>query len=164
VPSFLSKPARLFYRAGFGPGPKTGLRAGLTGLVLFGHLYLHLSSRISNTHTYTCGGGETRWVDATRSKRKLGSVPLLRPIGFWPRIKKARTRSTARIIVTPEPLLPGLLRPLPSSPPSPAASPASPTPRIGSADKVRTSALPPTRSPPFPSPTEDRSTRARDLS
>jgi hypothetical protein len=38
VPSFLSKPARLFYRAGFGPGPKTGLRAGLTGLVLFGHL------------------------------------------------------------------------------------------------------------------------------
>jgi hypothetical protein len=40
VPSFLSKPARLFYRAGFGPGPKSGLRAGLTGLVLFGHLYL----------------------------------------------------------------------------------------------------------------------------
>jgi hypothetical protein len=44
VPSFLSKPARLFYRAGFGPGPKSGLRAGLTGLVLFGHLYsLHKS-------------------------------------------------------------------------------------------------------------------------
>jgi hypothetical protein len=41
VPSFLSKPARLFYRAGFGPGPKSGLRAGLTGLVLFGHLYSH---------------------------------------------------------------------------------------------------------------------------
>lgn len=111
-----------------------------------------MSSRISNTHTYTCGGGETRWVDATRSKRKLGSVPLLRPIGFWPRIKKARTRSTARIIVTPEPLLPGLLRPLPSSPPSPAASPASPTPRIGSADKVRTSALPPTPLPSLPFP------------
>jgi hypothetical protein len=44
VPSFLSKPARLFYRAGFGPGPKSGLRAGLTGLVLFGHLYLSLTS------------------------------------------------------------------------------------------------------------------------
>jgi hypothetical protein len=40
VPSFLSKPARLFYRAGLGPGPKSGLRAGLTGLVLFGHLYV----------------------------------------------------------------------------------------------------------------------------
>jgi hypothetical protein len=38
VPSFLSKPARLFYRAGLGLGPKSGLRAGLTGLVLFGHL------------------------------------------------------------------------------------------------------------------------------
>lgn len=46
MPSFLSKPARLFYRAGFGPGPKTGLRAGLTGLVLFGHLY-----RIPYTYT-----------------------------------------------------------------------------------------------------------------
>jgi hypothetical protein len=43
VPSFLSKPARLFYRAGFGPGPKSGLRAGLTGLVLFGHLYSQFS-------------------------------------------------------------------------------------------------------------------------
>jgi hypothetical protein len=41
VPSFLSKPVRLFYRAGFGPGPKNGFRAGLTGLVLFGHLYLY---------------------------------------------------------------------------------------------------------------------------
>jgi hypothetical protein len=40
VPSFLSKPARLFYRAGLGPGLKSGLRAGLTGLVLFGHLYV----------------------------------------------------------------------------------------------------------------------------
>jgi hypothetical protein len=54
VPSFLSKPARLFYRAGLGPGPKSGLRAGLTGLVLFGHLYVkrilapaHRQSRLS---------------------------------------------------------------------------------------------------------------------
>jgi hypothetical protein len=44
VSSFLSKPARLFYRAGLGPGPKSGLRAGLTGLVLFGHLYLVLGN------------------------------------------------------------------------------------------------------------------------
>jgi hypothetical protein len=44
VLSFLSKPARLFYRAGLGPGPKSGLRAGLMGLVLFGHLYHRLIS------------------------------------------------------------------------------------------------------------------------
>jgi hypothetical protein len=42
VLSFLYKPARLFYRAGLGPGPKGGLRAGLTGLVFFGHLYVRV--------------------------------------------------------------------------------------------------------------------------
>jgi hypothetical protein len=35
VPSFLSKPARLLYRAELGPDLKSGLCAGLTGLVLF---------------------------------------------------------------------------------------------------------------------------------
>jgi hypothetical protein len=49
VPSFLSEPGPLIRagparariepgRAGLGPGPNNGLRAGLTGLVLIGHL------------------------------------------------------------------------------------------------------------------------------
>jgi hypothetical protein len=38
VPSFLSEPDPLI-RAGLGPGPNSGLRAGLAGLVLIGHLY-----------------------------------------------------------------------------------------------------------------------------
>jgi hypothetical protein len=33
-------PPAYSYRVGLGPGPKSGLRAGLTGLVLIGHLYL----------------------------------------------------------------------------------------------------------------------------
>jgi hypothetical protein len=50
VPSFLSEPGPLIRawpararielgRAGLGPGPNNGLRAGLTGLVLIGHLW-----------------------------------------------------------------------------------------------------------------------------
>jgi hypothetical protein len=59
VPSFLSKPARLFYRAGFGPGLKTGLRAGLTGLVLFGHLYLREPGEdAEGDFTLVRGGGK----------------------------------------------------------------------------------------------------------
>jgi hypothetical protein len=49
VPSFLSEPSPLVRagpaqarieagRAGLGPGPNSGLRAGLAGLVLIGHL------------------------------------------------------------------------------------------------------------------------------
>jgi hypothetical protein len=52
VPSFLFEPGPLIRagpaqariesgRAGLGPGPNNGLRAGLAGLVLIGHLYLH---------------------------------------------------------------------------------------------------------------------------
>jgi hypothetical protein len=51
MPSFLSKPGPLIRavparpriepgRAGLGPGPNSGLRAELAGIVLIGHLYL----------------------------------------------------------------------------------------------------------------------------
>jgi hypothetical protein len=51
VPSFLSESGPLIRaepalarlepgRAGFGPDPNSGLRGGLVGLVLIGHLYL----------------------------------------------------------------------------------------------------------------------------
>jgi hypothetical protein len=51
MPSFLSEPGPLIHaglarahikpgRAGLGPGLNSGLRVGLTGLVLIGHLYI----------------------------------------------------------------------------------------------------------------------------
>jgi hypothetical protein len=43
VPSFLSEPGPGPYRtgrAGLRPGPNNGLRAGLAGLMLIGHLYI----------------------------------------------------------------------------------------------------------------------------
>jgi hypothetical protein len=53
VPSFLFEPGPLIHagssrariepgRAGLGPGLNNGLRAGLAGLVLIGHLYEHV--------------------------------------------------------------------------------------------------------------------------